>query len=240
MALSAQQGGFYHDKVKNVGDKILDAKTCNSLKQEYIDMNRDYEVRKFSGTETQRDRLDYVQRNSSFSKGIVRQIVDFQIESSLKKAEKSSEEGRTFKKVHDGVQNVVKGSMAVDFTPEIKFGTRTNLREQAAQFWSETPLAKISVDVDLAAEWLRKSFLSDSSTRSDDRYRVNASRSIPVLDLNASVDYGLETTKMRSSVSRQIVKNLSAELAQTRGFDSQKSQNSKREETVTLNYGFRF
>ena len=49
----------------------------------------------------------------------------------------------------------------------------------------------------------------------NDHYSIRANRPL-VFGVQSGVTYGVETTKMSASMSRQVIKNLSAEVAQHR------------------------
>jgi len=237
--LEKHTGGYSNMQKKSIQEQILDKHSFLEQRQAYEDMNRNYELRHRYGLTSQLEEQNHVRNNSNFTKGVVRSVFNYQLDQNLKKAEKNSSEGAAVKQLHDNVQNVVNGSSDVAVTESFKMGAHTNLRDQQGAVFVESSVINLTVGANMSDKINTGGFLN-SGGRPEDHYTLLAGRTLPLLDLNTGVSYGVETTKMRTSFSRQITQNISAEFAQYRGLNRAKSQNQQREEILLINYGITF
>jgi len=174
---------------------------------------------------------------------MLRNILSYQMTESLQKAEKRSDEVRTFNHAQQTVQKVVQHSSSFTMSDDFKFGTKTDLPNEKGKLWLKSALFNADLDAKFGrgfqmSPW--NSNTSSSSATDDDRVRVSMNRDLGVFGLSGRTDYGFMTTRMNHAVSKQLSANLSAEVATTHGLDAGKSGMSKAEQSVRMTYGIRF
>jgi hypothetical protein len=223
-------------------NKLYGTSLSNRLELEYQDLNRDFDMRERYGLNSSFAEADHQHKTSQFGRYVMRHAFSYQVTEGLKKAEKVSSEGRAIKRTHDTIQNIVQNSTKVEFSPEFKMGTKTDLPHQRGQLWVRSTF----FDADLNAvagktfEFTPRAETSGSSATNSDRLYLNMSRDLGVFGLQSAMSYGFETTRMNHSVSKLLLPNLSAELATTRGLNSGKAGMAKSEESVRMTYGLKF
>ena len=221
-------------------DDLITRQDALRMRQQYQDMNREYEFRKQYGLAHQSYSLDHQARVEAFSEYLVRFIFSRQVTEGMKKAEKSSSGVRTFRAVQSQVKSVVQGSMKVEVADNFKMGTKTNLPQRTGHVWLRSDLVNGSFNVDLRTpEW------DSTNVRPvnyyQEKYKLTFDRRLPVWGLTSAVSYGATTTRLATSISKQLTANLSAHFSTVRGFDTVRSGiPTKTEELFVVNYGIRF
>ena len=229
-------------ETRDIQNKIYGTSLTRKMTMEYQDLNRDYEMRMNYGLTNSFSQQDQYNRNSAFGRYVMRNVFTYQVDENLKKAEKSSEEGRTIKHTHDAIQNIVKNSTKFDLGQNFKFGTKTDLPSQRGQIWMHSDLfnADLNGVMGHAFSLSPQAETSSTSAVQADHLYMNVSRDLGVLGLKSAMSYGFESTRMNHSVSKQVLPNLNAEVATTRGLDAGKSGMNKSEESLRMTYGLRF
>lgn len=210
--------------------------------QEYQDINRDYEMRLKYGLVLPFQSYEQANRNRDYGRFMLRTLLDYQLQENLKKAEKRSDEIRTFNKAQQTFQKIANNSTKFEFSPDFKFGTDADLPGQRGRAWMKSNLINANFDAVFGPGFqmnpMENANKSDSVVK-DDSYRIKLSREL-VWGLQAGMTYGFNTTRMNHTISKAITRNLSAEVASTRGLNSGLSGMPRSEESVRMNYGLSF
>jgi hypothetical protein len=225
-----------------VRDKIFEPKMFKQLGQEYQDMNRTYEMRENHHLNTQQDQRDYLKRASNFARYVMRKVFTFQFNEGMKKAEKNSDDVKTFNQVKSTVEKVARGdTTAVDSGPEFKFGTKADIPQQKGGLWMKSTIVDSDAEVAVGKPWGLDPFSFENLDRKQKRelYRVSIGRDIPLIDARTGLAYGGTTNTVTGSVSKQLTQHLSTELSSTRDAGSW-SDTSKSDNVVKMLFGTRF
>ena len=227
-----------------INDKLLDTKTTNRIKQEYIDMNRDYDMRTKFHLLSSMEQQSYFDRNSGFTKYYLRNIMSFQVSEGWKKAEKHSDEIRTFRKTQASVQKVMENPVDVTVDEQTKFGTHTDLPGERGQVWLKSRLVDGTFDVILGPGFNinpMNQVQQQGDFTKEEHYRLSLNKDLGLWGLAARSSYAFDSTRINHAVSKSIVENLSAEVAYNRGIDPAKSGLSQKgEPVVRMMYGLSF
>lgn len=210
----------FEEKVRRVGsakDYLSESKNTE-LKQRYVDMSRNYNMKEKYGLLTLEDRRTRVNEMEDFARFYTRNIIDHQIEENLKAAEENSEEVRVVRNVQHKVEQIMNGETNVSVSEDMKFGARTDLPNQSGNLFFSSGLVNAAFNINLATEV--------------DRYSLSANRDL-IFGLKSDVRYGTSSRTLNTTVSKQLAKNLSATFAHE---DALKDPN----ESLRLNYGFSF
>ena len=161
----------------------------------------------------------------SFSLYVARHILSFHITQHLEKAEKHSSEVRTFRQVHQEVEKIAKGSLAVDVEDHFKVGTQANFPAQRGKVYMQSLVVDSSVDVIFGKPWAYDpwSFEALNDRNADEAYRISVGRQLPVWDVRGEVSYGGSSTQLRYALVKHFSEHVNAELSATRGIDAGKS-----------------
>ncbi|OFZ82095.1 MAG: hypothetical protein A2583_11995 [Bdellovibrionales bacterium RIFOXYD1_FULL_53_11] len=223
------------------------------MKRSYEDMVRPYEDRARYRLMDPRERREYNDRVQSFTKDSLNRIRAYQVGENLKKFRKEAEK--------DPIVSVLKKPVAAAFlvyavyngqpvdvkiAKDTKLIGKTNIADKRGGIAVESPVINTSVDFVPEAPLDRNPFAPDPALKAskwnEERYRVGVNRSIPVVDVRTGVAYGVTTSTLTTSVSRQVVPNLtcSVDVARNLKYERASEKGKKGEETVRLEYGIRF
>lgn len=214
---------------------------AHRMEQEYFDLNRQYDMRARYGLASPFEQAEQAKRNSDFGRYMLRHSVSYQVTESLQKAEKTSSEVRTFRQAQQTIQSVVQHSSSFKVSNSFKFGTKTDLPAQRGKVWMNSDIVNANFDAQFGRGFSLNPIEKANQTPLDgERMLVSLSRGLGVWDLQCSMTYGVQSTKMNHSITKQLAPNLSAEVATTRGMNPGKSGLSHSEESVRMSYGLKF
>lgn len=239
---------FYSDPFEVSNDlveKVLDRKRMIEMRREYEDLIREYEFKRQwdLADVPYADEEQHNAQLAGFSQYVYLNIVSFQVTEAFKKAEKNSEEVRTFRKVQKSVGKVARGEVKVDVSPKFKFGSKTDIPGMKSHFWMNSPYFNSNFDVSFGKPlpYDPVHFKKLGGDRPRETYSVTVYRQIPVVGVDSSVNYGGSTTVMTASLGRNIAPNLRAEVTRRQGFDMERAEMTNHvEEVVKLSYGISF
>lgn len=223
--------------------KVLDKKAALNIRQEYQDINREYEFKQGYGLNSQQDHIDYFKRAKNFARYAVHKILSFQFESNMKEAEKNSEDVKTFNTVRTTVESVAKGTTTVSEGASFKFGTKANLPDQHGQVWMKSNVVDGAFDVNVGQPWAIDPFSfekKDPFQKQREGYKVSLGRKLPVWDLASGLSYGGTSQTVTGTLSKQLTQHLSTEVSSTRDVNDFNGKSSKNEEVVKMLFGTRF
>lgn len=214
------------------------------MKQRYDDLMRDYERKKLYQQLDREDEEAQLDRMNEFSGMYMRSIVAHQFSESLKEAEKNSEDVRTFRSVHESVGAIAKGSTSVQVVEQMKVGTRTDLPARRGQVWMRTPLLNSALDVQFGGSsgfdpWSISG--REGLAPIDERYVLSVSKDLPILDVQSSLSYGMNSTRRKTALRKALSQRMRIEVSDSRGSDPVRSGlPSAGEQRLQLEYGIQF
>ena len=120
-------------------------------------------------------------------------------------------------------------------------GTKADIPGQKGQFWLATPLINGSLDVVFGQPW-QVSYLGglQQGPMDAEQYRLSLNRMFPILNVNSDLTYGLTSTIIKTSLTKQLTDHLICELAMVRGAIPVRSGIAQGEETLHFRYGVSF
>lgn len=222
----------------NLNDKLLSPKLQRQFRREYREMTRRHEFYKQYGLTDRHDEKSLMDRMADFKDYLFRHILNFQVKENMKKAEKHSEGARTFRQVHDTVKSVYQGGHDVQVNDSFKFGTRTDIPNKNAQIWMKSDYLNGALDMNFGKAWSPEPE-DELEEEGHERYALTLSRPLP-WKMNTGVSYGGSTTKLTSTLSKQLTDHLSAHVSHTKGLDEVRAGYFSEEGLVRLSYGISF
>ncbi|HTL13432.1 MAG TPA: hypothetical protein VL588_13140 [Bdellovibrionota bacterium] len=218
---------------------IMDQVSAARMRQEYEDMTREQTMREAYSLSTPTEDASYMGRVEDFTRHVLRTIFNFHVHDRMKRVEEKSAEARTF-----GVASRALEKMSVKVDEKFEVGTRADIPNQKGTLWVRSPYIDGSVDVNLGATWQDPVQAAanklDPRNPNNERYRVSLSRQVPGIDIRGGVTYGLDSTLVTASVSRQLADHLTCEVMTRRGLDPTRSGLAGSEEAVKLDYKLHF
>jgi len=245
-ALLQRRSKFKFDQ--DLNSMILDEGSALDLRQQYLDLNRNYEFRKNYKLVGLADEDEQQNKMRTFSDDILSSVRHFQEEKARDKAIDIAKKDKNlwllatstpakaaFFLYAAGTGRPYRMTLAEDTYLESK----TDVPDQKASFslLSGYLSGTFSWNV-VAPNDLPEELKSDNIP--DDRYNFSLSRSIPVVNLNSSLGFGTTTKTVKAEVSRKIVHNLEFVVDTSRSIDSRVATARPGQEKVQLRYGFNF
>jgi hypothetical protein len=221
--------------------KLLGQKNIDNLKQDYLNQNRDYDMRQSYGLNTTVDEQTHENNMQGFGHqvlGAARNTTAQQYARNAKTAEDNGEVS----------QPLVYGGAVVAFgmgTPvSLKLGKESkatwngDLMRQHGQLDVQSPIvgARFEIDAKTAAQDPTVGLSPDGST--PERYRVSLNRPLP-LKFNSSVVYGSTSSSFHANLSHPIIDHIGASIDTVRPVGENIS-GAPPGETVGLSYGLVF
>ena len=248
-AMSQLNASFFIPGVKSVNqveeeafqDFIFERQMSSHMRQRYEDLYREFELQeKYDLVDADERRLQH-QRNRDFGRFYLRSLFSFHVTEGIKRAEKNSEEMRTFKRVHDKVEHVMRQGVQLDISERFKVGSRADIPRQRARVWMISPVVngafEMAVGSAQAGDPTAKAL---DPSRRDERYRLSLTRQVPVLNLDSAVTYGSSSSSVTASLSKQFSNNLTCVLDRSQPMPSTRSELRVAEQSAKVVYRLEF
>ncbi len=223
---------------------ILDPNQATQMRQQYEDMNRDYNLKKKFGLVSQYDEQNHVGQVSDFSHSLVSEV---QQEHTRNVAQKAKD---IYDHQSDGVKTAVKAIAApgalyalatgqpVDFSvaPNTDMHAHTDVRNKTGGFSMNSPW--VSGEADFSALMPDREFLTTTAVDpSQERYRFSLSKNWSFWDLSSSLSYGTSSTALDASFSKPLFDHITCQVDAIHFLDP---SIGVYDDTVRLNYGISF
>lgn len=231
------------DSSTELRDDLFNPALARSLNQEYYDMTRDYDFREKYDQVDPWERQAMVDKNAKFSRYVIRHLVSYHITHSVDKAEKNSDEVRTFRKVQNTVQQVAQGTTSVAPSDNFKFGTKSDLPRQRMGFWMTSDVINGNADADYGhgGSFSPMDHQAMDPNYKAERYRFSVSRGLPIWSLKSAFTYGMTSKTVSTTVTKQLTKNLTWEFENRKVMTSDNPVlREQGEQTVKVFYGLSF
>lgn len=235
-------------KDKSMKDQIMDKKLADELRLKYLDVNRQYDIRKehhLIGREEERNHQDQVH---DFARHVVNELKNHHIREQSSKAAKAVDNSEVLSAAKVPVQ-VAAGAVAIyhgapvnlKLSDETRVKLRTVVPDQRGDVELRTPVLSSSVNFNgkMRQDPYQLGVPVDP-TRVEDRYRFSVGRGIPLLDLQSGLSYGMTSRLITGSVSKQLTDNLSCVVDKTKQLGPDQSSAYNGQESVKILYGMTF
>lgn len=230
------------DSSTELRDELFNPALARTLSNEYREMVRDYDFREKYDQVSPWEKQAMVEKNGKFSRYVVRHLMSYHITHTAEKAEKNSEEVKTFRRVQNTVQQVTQGSTNMDVSDSFKFGTKSDLPRQRMSVWMKSDFVDGSADADYgrggSVNPMDRENL-DPNYKAE-RYRFSLSRGLP-WSMQSGFTYGMSSKTVSTTVSKRLTQNLTWEFENRRVMTSEDPiLRTKGEQTVKVFYGLSF
>lgn len=227
---------------------ILDPGFANSLRQEYEDKTRDFEMKQKYGLLDTNGVAAYNNALTDVRKDLVKGVRQTQARDYGQNANTAARNGEV------STPMIVTGSLAsfyfgnaldVTVVPEMRLWARTDVRNQTSEFKIFSPIGESSVQMDgsdyakmgLGADGLP---IPDPSGVRHERYKVAVSRSLPLWDLSSAVSYGGTSSTVHASIAKPIVNNVTAAVETIQPMAAAAAAGAPSEQIFRVLYGITF
>ncbi len=239
-------------KDPTLNDILFDRQMVLTMKQDYEDQNRDYEMRERYKLVDRNKQSEHLRSMNRFSEEVINQIRDRQKEihmNKLKDFAKKDPNIRMLKRpaaVLGVLYGLYKGE---EFelpiaSNEMRLRAYTKALERRGGFKLYNPIINTGFDMMAKAPQKRDAFepvTENSDTMAgSERYRVHVWRSIPGLDVTSSLAYAFTTDTANATFSKPIVAHLTAQVDGSRVMRTNFKTATQNEGRVSLNYGVSF
>ena len=233
---------YFHDI--SLRDQLFDPKLTMDMKQQYEDMNRNYEVRRTYALVTRDEEAAHDAQITDFTRSTMKNFGNHHVQENITKAEKAGEKivdnDSTLKQLKKpvAVVAVVAGvytgkTMKVKVSDKTKISSRTDVQGKNATVGLEAPWLNGGVDFNALPGQNDK--INDQSMYND-RYRFSLSRGLPFWNINSGLSYATTTTTTTASLSKVIMPNTTCVVDSSRRMNN----DAYGQERVSLLYGIRF
>ena len=241
--LSNTTTNYFHDT--NLRDQLFDPKLTMDMKQQYEDMNRNYDIRKTAALVGRDEEAAHDAQMTDFTRSTLKNFGNHHIQENISKAEKAGEKivdnDSTLKQLKKpvAVAAVVAGvytgkTMKVKVAQDTKLSTRTDIQGQNGTVGLEAPWL-VNGAVDFNARPGQNDKVPDESMHND-RYRLALSRGLPIWGLSSGLSYATTTTTTTASLSKVILPNTTCVVDSARRMNN----DSYGQERVSVLYGIHF
>ena len=241
--LSNTTANYFHDIT--LRDQLFDPKLTMDMKQQYEDMNRNYDIRKTAALVGRDEEAAHDAQITDFTRSTLKNFGNHHIQENITKAEKAGEKIvdndstlKQFKKpvaVVAVVAGVYTGkTMKVKVAKDTKLSTRTDIQGQNGTVGLEAPWL-VNGSVDFNARPGQNDKVTDESMYND-RYRLALSRGLPIWGLSSGLSYATTTTTTTASLSKVILPNTTCVVDSARRMNN----DTYGQERVSVLYGIHF
>lgn len=226
---------------------LYDTKKFVEMRQQYDDMNRDYDMRANYHLVDEWTERNHENQMTDFSRNVFNEVQHYQTSQNMKKLNQIAENSPEFQAIKKpvglaaGVAAVYSGQpIKIDVSRDTKITTMTNVPNQRAGLQLSTPLVNTQFDFIATAPTLRSSVDPTDPNGRDERYRLSFNRTLPIVNIGTGLTYASSSRTMIASLSKPLVNNVTCVFDSTLPLDPAESYVTNSEETVKLLYGFRF
>lgn len=226
-------------------DPLMSASRALEIRQEYEDMNREYELKQSYDLIDAQSEEAQAGRVRDFSKRIWGEVRNHNLSRGTKEIEK-------ILRLHEDLVKPLAIAVAIAslgtgapvesrLGEETRFKAAANLPYQTGYFQLSSVLGESSVTLagkpDPSNAWMAPP--PPSWIARDEKYRLTFSRPIPFWGLGSGIAYGGSSNSFSASLSKSLMPNLVATLSSVRPVD-ETSRVKSPEETLKLDYEIRF
>lgn len=236
---------YLADQAKNLNIEainqmqVLGNRQVLELRQQYQDLNRDYEMRRLYGLVDTKAETSHTDQMNGFSRTVIGQVRQNQVKQygeKLVHASQQNEALRTVAKPAAVAGTIVAVSsgmpVGIKLSDSSKLTTMTNVADRNGQIHLESPLMDARVEMRAAAPsvW--------DPTQPGERFQLSLSRPLDFWDLRSGVTYGSSSTSLSASLVKPLSEHLTAVLDSIHPLSSDIALSP--EQRLTLLYGVRF
>jgi hypothetical protein len=217
---------------------LIDDKHSAQLRQDYQDLNRDYDLKTTYGLSNPALEQSHYDQMTGFAHGAMNQVQRYQLDQTAKDAKAAAEQNPDVAKpaeVVGGAAAVATGTpVAFKLAEDTSFQSKTNLARQKSEFNLLSGYLNASVQMNMTVPATQDPTVpvSPDPSQRDERYKVALNRPLP-WDFSSGLSYGSTTSSLSATLSKQLISGLSAAVDSSRMADRNAG-------TVRLSYGLHF
>lgn len=229
-------------------ESFMPDKDARSMRQEWEDYNRSYEVRSQSGLTRSFDDGAHQEALGSFTSSILARLFRHQVERTIKETANRSTEIRSVEKSFESAGRAVSSTTemaASEPTGDLAFrsGYGLVLPSSKLRFWAESKIWNATFEAQYARPWAVNPWntVNHNTGRERDPLLLTLTRQIPFFEMESSFRYGFSTTWVEGALSKYLAPRLKASLTAQSGVDYERAGvPPSGEKTVRLDYEFHF
>jgi hypothetical protein len=225
-------------------------KQALALRQQYEDMNRNYEVRENYSLLDPQETMDHANQVSQFSHDVMTRVRMEQVHNNSRLMRDAAMQSQSLSSVRQPI-GVVAGLAAIysgepmkwDVTDKLHLRARTMVRDSRGELGLDSPLMNGRVEV---ATQMPDHYTPDDprfadGSQANERVKLSLSKDLP-LQISSGMSFGTSTGTMAASVSRPISEHVTCVVDSIRPMRSMDfpTPPSLQEERVKVLYGVSF
>ncbi|MDR3605781.1 MAG: hypothetical protein P4M08_00195 [Oligoflexia bacterium] len=236
---------YRYNSVTNPLDPFIDQRVAAQLRQQYDDLNRNYEIRRDYGLMAPNyDEQVHAGQISDLGHNAMQRFQTYEGEKVKKSAEANPDLQPLMAPaaVMGGAMAVYRGTGVNLYRDgDIKVRAKASFRNRTTGLELNSPLVHGSLDMTATApSTLDPTVISplDPAARAE-RYRLSLSRLLP-FDFSSGLSYGTTTSTMSASLSRKLTNNLTAVVGAAKTMDPSLEAIAPSEQSLRFLYGLSF
>ena len=230
-----------------INDYLFDSGMVLRMRNDYRNMTKDYEMRHQYELTTLQDERDQTNRMSDFARHVVHSAKAAVIQKNMKIVRKNAEATELYSLVKRpmgfiiGAVAVYSGEPVTWKVDEVtEFVATTDFKNKRGEFRLASPIVRGSFNVLTAVPVSADDQLKQDPNRSVvDKYSLSLGRPLPIWQLSSGLSYGMTTTKMTASLSKQLTEHLAC-IVDTSKLMRPIARVDPGQQSLRLEYGFNF
>lgn len=230
-----------------INDYLFDQGMVLRMRSDYLNMTKDYEMRHQYELTTLQDERNQTNRMSDFARNVVKSTQASVIQKNMKKARFAAENTEMYSYVRQPM-GILIGAFAVysgepltwKLDESTDFFARTDFRNQRGEFRINSPYVRGTFDVLTSVSASADDQLKKAPSHSPvDKYRFSLGRPLPIWKLSSGLSYGMTTSKVTASLTKQLTENLAC-IVDTSRLMRPISRVDPGQQTLRIEYGLNF
>jgi hypothetical protein len=239
---------IHYSNSENPFDPYIEKRAAVEIRQQYDDINRDYEFRRSYGLVDSYSEQAHTDQMSSLGQSAMQRFESYNGQQTEQGAKAMMNRNPDLHPLM-GPIGVVGGAAALyrgsgvnmRVTDDTKVRAKASVRDRTGGLELNSPVIHGSIDMKVSTP----STVDPSAPppldplSRDERYRVSLSRALP-FDIASGISYGTTTSTMSASLSKRLTTNLTAVVGAARTMDQNLEALSPSEQSLKFLYGIHF
>lgn len=230
-----------------INDYLFDEGMVLRMRNDYLNMTKDYEMRRRYELTTLQDDREQTNRLSDFARHIVKSAQTSVIQKNMKIVRRAAEKTEIYSLVKRpmgfliGVYAVYSGEpMTWKIDESTEFLARTDFRGQKGELRLNSRFVRGTFDILTSVPASADEQLKQDPNRAPvDKYRLSLGRPLPIWQLSSGLSYGMTTSKITASLSKQLTDHLACTIDTSKLMQPVRSVDPG-QQSLRLEYGLNF
>lgn len=230
-----------------INDYLFDQGMVLRMRNDYRSMTKDYEMRRQYELTTLQDDREQTNRMSDFARQVVKNAQNSVIQKNMKKVRQAAEKTELYSLVRRpmgfliGVYAVYSGEpLTWKIDESTEFLARSDFRAQRGELRLNSTIVRGSLDVLTSVPASADDQLKQDPNRAPvDKYRLSLGRPLPIWQLSSGLSYGITTSRVTASLSKQLTDHLACIVDTSRLMKPTRSVDPG-QQSLRLEYGLNF